>query len=169
MLLVIMIKTNSVVKKKSIVIRRLFFTLTCCCKRKYTRDVRSWGGQLIAFTRESWNEFSQGHIQNSTEWWFLLSWVKVSGCNNIIIIQDHVSITLELWRYTRWCKKRPLLRSLSLYQFQTINQINALRKKLKISYSDSNVWSFELKIADFFSSFLQRYSGKNNTNREQSN
>ena len=36
-------------------------------------------------------------------------------------------------------KKRPLLRSLSLYQFQTINQINALRKKLKISYSDSNV------------------------------
>ena len=103
-----------------------------------------------------WIEFSQGHIQNSTEWWFLLSWVKVSGCNNIIIIQDHVSITLELWRYTRWSKKRPLLRSVSLYQFQTINQINALRKKLKISYADSNVWIFELKIADFFSSFLQK-------------
>ena len=53
-------------------------------------------------------------------------------------------------------KKRPLLRSVSLYQFQTINQINALRKKLKISYSDSNVLSFELKIADFFSSFLTK-------------
>ena len=57
-------------------------------------------------------------------------------------------------------KKRPLLRSVSLYQFQTINQINALRKKLKISYSDSNVLSSELKIADFFSSFLTKVKRK---------